>query len=687
MIFYKLYYFFQESCPISIPLSPSIQVIGLEIAQCSYFSSNSLPLKIVFKSSPPYATSVSMVDSVAVTRPNMITSIYEQKKQLNKVIFKCGDDLRQDMLVMQIISIINRIWIRANLDLRLIIFAVMNNADRTGMIELVGRSRTLRQIQVEYGVAGNFKHHTIANWLKRHNPDVFEYGMALENFLHSCAGYVVITYLLGICDRHNDNIMVTTSGHLFHIDFGKFLGDAQMISGIKRDRAPFVFTADMAYVINEGDKPSKNYQFFVDLCCQCFSQVRQNGNFLLSLLSMMIPSGIFGLTPETIRYFHNALMPDLTDSQAQAQFYRLIKKALGSVATQLNFFMHTLAQLRLNSSSQSDTQFYYASSNGSGHTSNLNSTIDHITDSNIGDSDMHSLEMESIRFSFTSTRFTEQTDSHITHLEIVDIWKCYMSNREKIYYYKVKVNRLKNIQSIVYRSYKEFAELSEMMIQTFTLAKFSRLSRSRPTTRDMADQRIEELQQFLVFLFKFENEISHSDIVYTFFHSIHRDEEFKESERGGPHFELHNQNPRRVKLAISYHDNALHVLVKYGRNLETLRNSFPDTYVKLYLKPDPNKFTKRKTRVIPKNANPTYMESIIYNGYKIEELRIKALEVCLLIIIDTILLFTIITKKVSVWANDISANSRIGGDVIYLNSVDLTKKNEKWYTLTCNGQQ
>ena len=44
------------------------------------------------------------------------------KKQLNKVIFKCGDDLRQDMLVMQIISIINRIWIRASLDLRLIIF-------------------------------------------------------------------------------------------------------------------------------------------------------------------------------------------------------------------------------------------------------------------------------------------------------------------------------------------------------------------------------------------------------------------------------------------------------------------------------------------------------------------------------------------------------------------------------------
>ena len=53
------------------------------------------------------------------------------------------------------------------------------------------------------------------------------------------------------------------------LDYGKFLGDHQMIGSFKRDRSPFVLTPDMAYVINGCEKkPSEKFQDFVDLCCK-----------------------------------------------------------------------------------------------------------------------------------------------------------------------------------------------------------------------------------------------------------------------------------------------------------------------------------------------------------------------------------------------------------------------------------
>lgn len=72
-------------------------------------------------------------------------------------------------------------------------------------------------------------------------------------FIRSTAGYCVASYVLGLGDRHPDNIMLNEKeGNLLHIDFGHFLENKKKVAVIKvsREQDPFVFTPEIAYFVN-----------------------------------------------------------------------------------------------------------------------------------------------------------------------------------------------------------------------------------------------------------------------------------------------------------------------------------------------------------------------------------------------------------------------------------------------------
>lgn len=51
-------------------------------------------------------------------------------------------------------------------------------------------------------------------WLKDYNQSETKLNKAIEQFTLSCAGYCVATYVLGVADRHSDNIMVKKTGQV-----------------------------------------------------------------------------------------------------------------------------------------------------------------------------------------------------------------------------------------------------------------------------------------------------------------------------------------------------------------------------------------------------------------------------------------------------------------------------------------
>ncbi len=259
-------------------------------------------------------------------------------------------DLRQDMLTLQTIRIMDKLWKDEGLDFRMNPYRCISTDHNVGLIEVVLNADTIANIQKEKAVSAiaAFKKGSLLAWLKDHNPNEESLNKAIEEFTLSCAGYCVATYILGIADRHNDNIMVKKNGQLFHIDFGHILGKFKEKFGIRRERVPFVLTHDFVYVITHGVNPQKSEDFnrFQQYCEQAFMIIRKKGSFIISLFAMMLSTGIPELSSVSdLDYLRETLVLDLTEDQARSHFRSKFTEALrNSWKTSFNWFAHSIAK-------------------------------------------------------------------------------------------------------------------------------------------------------------------------------------------------------------------------------------------------------------------------------------------------------------------------------------------------------
>lgn len=195
-----------------------------------------------------------------------------------------------------------------------------------GIIECVPHCHALARVLAE--------HRSIVKYLAQFHPDpAGPFGLkaeVLNNFVRSCAGYCVMTYLLGVGDRHLDNLMLIDDGRLFHIDFGYLLGTgcrccttwvslpfffngyrcthaslvlvhtSANVNAPVHDRStgrdpkpfppPMKICREMVDAMGGPDSP--HYNTFRTLCCEAYNILRKSAGLILSLMHLMAGAAI-----------------------------------------------------------------------------------------------------------------------------------------------------------------------------------------------------------------------------------------------------------------------------------------------------------------------------------------------------------------------------------------------------------
>tara|TARA_B110000208_G_scaffold189674_2_gene251757 strand:- start:480 stop:2723 length:2244 start_codon:yes stop_codon:yes gene_type:complete len=278
------------------------------------------------------------------TKPIILPCITSKDKTIYNVMLK-KEDIRKEEQIMNLFKLMNYFLIKdENLDLNITIYKILAISDKYGYIEFVPNSTTLYDIREKH-------HFSIQNWVIEKNPTMSLTELR-DNISKSCALYCVITYLLGIGDRHLDNIMIKDNGTIFHIDFGYILGQDPKII-----RPEIRLTHEMIDAM--GGVKSKYYKNFKDYCARAYNCIRKHYSIFYILLLDITeykPKIINNhITKDYIKnYIIERFIPGLNHKSGNEQISYKIDKNSNTYSENIIDYFHK--QYKLSSKSESEPQ-------------------------------------------------------------------------------------------------------------------------------------------------------------------------------------------------------------------------------------------------------------------------------------------------------------------------------------------
>ena len=344
------------------------------------------------------ALSEEMVEKLKNQAQGEFWSAAKDKISKHRIIFKIGDDLRQDSVVLNTLRLMDQLWLCNDLDLKMTPYKVVPTSDNSGVIQVVPDAKTMADWFADmHGEGGLGRTQTILGSKHEQTYVVFVVGVGVFFFSHCCflslslfhthtqtyttltrsnhsthryvydslrqcnphsgndlkyvvdtfarslAGYCVATHILAIGDRHNDNMMMTSQGRFFHIDFGHILGHTKTkkIAGVTfdREKTTFVMTPAMKYALDKGNA----FEKFRGYCRKAITILRKHTDLLLNMFLLMLPAKFAELSLQNLEVLKDRLWIHESDDEVVcAHFDKLIEKALGDGRKVLDDRFHIL---------------------------------------------------------------------------------------------------------------------------------------------------------------------------------------------------------------------------------------------------------------------------------------------------------------------------------------------------------
>eukprot|EP00477_Mikrocytos_mackini_P000920 GAHX01000988.1.p1 GENE.GAHX01000988.1~~GAHX01000988.1.p1 ORF type:complete len:603 (-),score=114.30 GAHX01000988.1:68-1831(-) len=228
---------------------------------------------------------------------NKQPTISLQKLSTNKnleFIFKTGDSVHKDHLVMFLFGKMQKILNRAGLQTKNQFYNITPVFRDSGLVEFVPNCINLAQLITEFK--------SLKSYFESVGTDINE---ARSNFTESIAFYTVACYILAIGDRHKDNILIKKDGTAFHIDFSYILGadpkpyaplvkvteemvefiDEKLVSAYVTEEELYYDGKDIFGSTVSGSKDMP-FIFFLRRCVVFYNALRKNSSDILNLISV-----------------------------------------------------------------------------------------------------------------------------------------------------------------------------------------------------------------------------------------------------------------------------------------------------------------------------------------------------------------------------------------------------------------